>query len=148
MSDRLYMAVHVDGEPDGHYDHQQDRWITDFPEPPGWREFAIARGFVNEDGEPDPFFFPKTNVPYKARSTAQKRVDIINYWGGKAEVVECTPDWVPVAVANKRRADARLQVRIDQKRLELLKLELQLDDAKPVSIADAVRAFNPVKPGV
>lgn len=119
MSDRLYMAVHVDGEPGGSYDHQQGRWITDSPEPLGWSEFAVSRGFVNEDGEPDPFFFPKTNVPYKSRSSAQKRVDIINFWGGNAEVLVCEPVWESVAAANARRAEARLQKRIDAKRAEL-----------------------------
>ncbi len=128
MSDRLYMAVHVHAETKFELEAWEHELVAAV-EPAGWAEFAIRRGFVNEDGEPDPFFFPKTNVPYKSRSAAQKRVDIINRWGGNAVVVECTPVWEPVDAANARRAAARINSRIEKKRAELAALEAQHDAA-------------------
>ena len=133
---KLYMAVWVDHPHDAHEQDEFGIFPTDYvdyqePEPAGWREYALDRW---GDAEPEherwpngykPFFWPKTDVPYKSRSTAQKRVDIINYWGGNAVVVECTPKWEPVAVANARRAAERHQKRIDRKRAELAALEAQ-----------------------
>ena len=132
MSDRLYMAVHVHNEPESELEDWERELLachTRVVEPAGWREFAIARGFVDEDGVPDAFFWPKTNVPYKSRSTAQKRVDIINYWGGHAVVVECTPVWETVEAANARREAERFQARIVRKQEELAVLTRQRDVA-------------------
>lgn len=137
---RLYMAVWVDHP---HDDHEQDEngiFPTDYvdycePEPEGWREHALAVwGTEPREGEvwPDghkPFFWPKTDVPYLSRSTAQKRVDIINRWGGNAVVVECTPVWETVDAANARRQAERFQARIVRKQEELAVLTRQRDAA-------------------
>lgn len=133
IGQKLYMAVWADTgvEYEECYDHIDCDCFAPVPEPAGWREYALDRW---GDAEPEherwpngykPFFWPKTDVPYKSRSTAQERVDIINYWGGNAVVVECTPKWEPVAVANARRAAERHQKRIDRKRAELAALEAQ-----------------------
>lgn len=135
ISQRLYMAVHVRDDDDVDYDGMED-WERELleavHEPAGWREYALeVWGTEPREGEhwPNghkPFFWPKTDVPYKSRSTAQRRVDIINYWGGNAVVLECTPVWETVAFANKRRADYRLMNRVAKKRAELAVLEAQL----------------------
>lgn len=128
---RLYMAVWVRDESDD-YEECEDHFDCDcfdlMPEPEGWREYALKAWPVKPEHEvwPDgykPFFWPKTDVPYLSRSTAQKRVDIINRWGGRAVVVECTPHWETVSAANARRANARLLKRIEKKQLELMRLE-------------------------
>lgn len=137
IAQKLYMAVWVDTgvEYEECYDHEGCDCFEPIAEPEGWREYALARwGSEPREGEvwPDghmPFFFPKTNVPYKSRSTAQKRVDIINYWGGSAVVVECTPVWETVEAANARREAVRLNARIERKHAELDEL-LQRRDAR------------------
>lgn len=135
LPDRIYMAVHVRDD-----EHEElEPWEQEIldespaPEPEGWREYALDR-WGSDPGEyqewPNghmPFFFPKVGVPYRSRSAAQKRVDIINRWGGRAVVVECTPQWETVERANKRRTDARVQTRIEKKRAELAELEAQLE---------------------
>ena len=122
---RLYMAVHVYDETAEAEDDNTEplaEWERELlgvtaPEPIGWRAYALDMwGTEPREGEhwPNghkPFFFPKTGVPYKSRSTAQRRVDIINYWGGKAEVLECTPRWESLEAANKRRETMRLNAR-------------------------------------
>lgn len=137
---RLYMAVHVYDETAEVEDDNTEplaEWEREVlgvtaPEPIGWRAYALDMwGTEPREGEhwPNghkPFFWPKTDVPYKSRSTAQRRVDIINYWGGNAVVVECTPQWETVSAANARRERARLQKRIDRKRAELAALEAHI----------------------
>lgn len=127
---RLYMAVHVEDPFD--VPDAEDRYPSDYGltahvgrEPAGWREYSIER-WGTEPGEGErwplghkPFFWPKTDVPYKSRSAAQRRVDIINYWGGNAVVMECTPQWETVEVANARRERDRIERRINKKRAEL-----------------------------
>lgn len=130
IGQKLYMAVWVRDE-DADYEecYHEDASCTCFeksPNPEGWEEYAVENGIVDETGAPRDFFWPKTDVPYKSRSSAQYRVNAINRWGGNAVVVECTPNWVPVAEANKRRAAARLQARIARKRAELAALEAQV----------------------
>lgn len=102
-----------------------DSGFQDQSEPQGWREYALEQwpdGPREGEHWPNgykPFFWPATDRIFRSRSAAQRRVDIINRWGGKAEVVECTPVWESVAAANARRAEGRLQKRIDAKRAEL-----------------------------
>ncbi len=106
-----------------------DEW-----EPEGWKEFALEKwGPDVERHEYEgtvvlpymPFFWPKTGVIVKSRSTAQRTVDIIRHWGGSAELLECTPVWLPVDEANARRKQARKQKRI-------AKLEAQIAELKEV----------------
>lgn len=137
IAQKLYMAVWADTgvEYEECYGHEGCDCFEPVAEPDGWREYAIARwGSTPPEGEhwPNghtPFFWPKTNVPYKSRSSAQKRVDIINYWGGKAEVVECTPVWESVTAANARRQAERFDARIAKKQAELSDLVMQRDAA-------------------
>ena len=131
IGQKLYMAVWVRDE-DADYEecYHEGASCTCFeksPNPEGWEEYAVENGIVDEIGAPRDFFWPKTNVPYKSRSSAQYRVNAINRWGGHAVVVECTPKWETVEAANARRADARLQKRIDRKRVELNSLVDQRD---------------------
>jgi len=77
------------------------------PEPEGWREYALEKWPERPEHEfwPDghkPFFWPNTDRIYRSRSAARRIVDIINYWGGKAVLVECTPQWETVEAANAR----------------------------------------------
>lgn len=137
IAQKLYMAVWVDSgiEYEECYEHDGCACFEPIAEPAGWREYALERwGTEPREGEywPEghkPFFWPKTNVPYLSRSTAQRRVDIINYWGGKAEVVECTPVWESVTAANLRRKAERFDARIAKKQAEVEELARQRDIA-------------------
>lgn len=80
-----------------------------------WAKDCIEQGYR--------FFWPKTGQIYKSRASAQNTVDIIEQWGGEAVVLECTPEWVPVDEANRRRKQARNQVRIDKLRAKIAELE-------------------------
>lgn len=102
-------------------------------EPEGWREFAIERWGENVERRDDdgdsfvmpymPFFWPKTGVIVRTRSTAQKTVDIIRRWGGTAELMECTPVWEATVDANARRKRERNAPRIARLKAELEALE-------------------------
>lgn len=138
IGQKLYMAVWdnsgaEDDYEECYHDDSTCECFEPMPEPEGWREYALAAWPDGpREGEywPNgykPFFWPKTDVPYKSRSSAQARVDIINRWGGKAVVVECEPEWVPVAEANRRRAQQRLHKRIDKKMRELAALEALIE---------------------
>ena len=95
---------------------------TKNPHPEEWEAFCLARY-----GEVKPFFLPATGRIYRSRSSAVERADLINYWGGKAIVLECTPRWETMAAAKKRRATARQAERVAAARkkldAELAKLE-------------------------
>lgn len=109
LPDRLYMAY---DRTEVEYDEHDQVIAPDDPD--GWAEYSAAKF-----GEYKPFFFPTSRKVYRSRSAAEERVALINRWGGDAVVVECTPVWRTVAVANAERARARLQVRIDRLRAEL-----------------------------
>lgn len=137
---RLYMAVWVtDDEGDAVVDTDTMPWVSAGRhelEPAGWREYALdmfgtvpAVGEVWPNGH-KPFFWPKTGVPYMSRSSAQRRVDIINRWGGKAVLLECTPEWVTVADANASRERRRIHDRITK-----LQDALQVERAKFEAVA-------------
>lgn len=128
---RLYKAewVHEDGVEFEYW--EQELFESGFesqPEPAGWREYALERwpdGPREGEHWPNghkPFFWPSTDRIFRSRSAAQRRVDIINHWGGRAVLVECTPQWEPVEAANARRAAARLDERIARKSDEIAAL--------------------------
>ena len=130
---RLYMAAwKYDAE--GNRDISGVVWDPMTREPAGWEEYSFERwGNDVQDEETGtwshrPFHWPRTDKVFLSRSSAQYRVDIISRWGGNAVVVECDPVWVPVEEANKRRENARIQMRIDKKQVELLRLKLSLND--------------------
>ena len=135
---RLYMAAWDDAgvEYIECEDHSSCDCFEPAPEPPGWREYALEMfGTIPADGEvwPNghkPFFWPKTGVPYRSRSAAQRRVDIINRWGGKAVLLECTPEWESVEKANVRRERRRIYDRITK-----LQDALQVERAKFEAVA-------------
>lgn len=136
IGQKLYMAVWVHDETtdyeECYHDDASCECFDPMPEPAGWAEYAREAWPVKPEHEvwPNgykPFFWPKTDVPYKSRSSAQYRVDIINRWGGRAVVVECTPHWETVSAANQRRARERLQKSVDRKRAELAELEARLN---------------------
>lgn len=104
-------------------------------EPAGWREYALQMwpdGPREGEQWPNgykPFFWPNTDRIFRSRSAAQRRVDIINRWGGKAVLVECTPVWETVSAANARRRRARLKEQIARKTAELEALQDAFDEA-------------------
>jgi len=137
IGQKLYMAAWVDtgAEFEECEDHFDCECFSPMPEPAGWREYALERwpdgpreGEVWPNGY-QPFFFPKTGVPYRSRSSAQRRVDMINRWGGKAVVMECTPQWETVEAANARRLAERFDARIVSKQAELMALTVRRDEA-------------------
>lgn len=139
IAQRLYKAewVHegVTGELEEWEQELFDSGFQDQAEPQGWREYALERwpdGPREGEHWPNgykPFFWPATDRIFRSRSAAQRRVDIINRWGGSAVVLECTPVWESVDAANARRAAARINSRIVKKRAELAALEAQHDAA-------------------
>lgn len=99
--------------------------------PQGWEEYAVEQ-WPNYEEVIDgvvhyvkPFFWPSTDKVFRSRSAAQARVDLINRWGGNAVLVECTPEWLPVTEANRRRKVQAMQARIAaaQARLDALNAE-------------------------
>lgn len=75
--------------------------------PIGWAKYAEQHfGDANKG-----FFWPKTDGVWKSRSTAKRRVDMIERWGGKATVLEAEAEFIPVAEANAKRAARRLSLR-------------------------------------
>ncbi|WP_336652701.1 MULTISPECIES: hypothetical protein [unclassified Leucobacter] len=103
---RLYKAEWVH-DAEENYDYEM--YGEPLSEPAGWREYAIEKwGTVPPENEywPQgykPFFWPSTDRIFRSRSAAQRRVDIINHWGGRAVLVECTPEWMTVSAANAQR---------------------------------------------
>ena len=91
--------------------------------PEGWDAYCLEKW-----GEPREFFFPSDRKIYRSRSAAQMRVDIINRWGGSAILVEADVNWVPVAEANRRRKQARIEQAIERKSAEVGKLYEKLRD--------------------
>lgn len=73
------------------------------PHPHEWDMYCMETW-----GEKKPFFLPSAGRIYKSRSAAIERADLINYWGGKAKVLECTPVWEDLEAAKKRRERDRL----------------------------------------
>lgn len=132
LSTRLYKAQHIvhDEDLDEYgFEAWDSRSDLDFPEPAGWRDYAIekwGRGEGDESGAwPNgykPFFFPTDRTIYRSRSSAQARVDLINRWGGDAVLVEAEVEWLPVTVANERRAQSRKQARIARLEAEIAAL--------------------------
>lgn len=99
-----------------------DEWMPD-----GWQDYARQQwpDGITLDGkhyDEVPFFWPSTDRLYRARSSAQARVDMITRWGGKAVVVESDLHWRTVATANAERAEARKQKRIARLEAEIAKV--------------------------
>lgn len=134
MSNRLYKIEWVWTEADEEQPDEYGIYPSDYvnqepmPDPEGWTEFCQEKW-----GEYKPFFYPSTQRIYKSRSAAQRRVDIINHWGGNAVVLECTPQWETVEAANKRREYARISARIKRKQSELNALYWQRGDRQAVA---------------
>lgn len=90
-------------------------------EPEGWDEYVVANDLVDRRETERQghtvymtFRWPSTERNYKSRSSAQDRVNLIEMWGGKAELLETTTDWIPVSEANKRRRDKARCERIEK----------------------------------
>lgn len=127
MSQRLYKAEWINTEDVDEDMYEEDAWDHPF-DPDGWAEFCEAKW-----GEYKPFFFPSTDRIFRSRSAAQRRVDIINHWGGHAVLMECTPQWETVAAANARRRlrklahrKARLQAQLGSLDDEICTEELMI----------------------
>lgn len=75
-------------------------------------------------GEPRPFFVPSDRPIYRSRSSAQRRVDLINRWAGAdtAILVETETEWVHTAAANERRRRERNAARIERLREQIRSL--------------------------
>lgn len=125
MRNRLYKAQDVftddENEPDNWVEFVEPNPTTEAEgAPEGWDEYCRDKW-----GEPREFFVPSDRPIYRSRSAAQARVDLINRWGGNAVLVECTPEWLPVSEANRRRKVQAMQARIAaaQARLDALNAE-------------------------
>lgn len=88
--------------------------------PEGWAEYALDK-WPNYEEVIDgmvhyvkPFFWPSTDKVFRSRSAAQYRVDLIERWGGQAVLLECEPEWVPVAQANRHRKIERLEAQAER----------------------------------
>lgn len=137
---RLYKAewVHEDGIELEDWEHELfEAGFQSQQEPAGWREYALKawpdgpRPGEHWPNGHKPFFWPSTDRIFRSRSAAQRRVDIINWWGGRAVLVECTPHWETVSAANARRHRARVAERVERKRAELAALEAELAAVVP-----------------
>lgn len=126
---RLYKATIIDK---GDYEEDEYGWPTEESEPAGWAEYSKERWGIDWTNPTwvngyRPFFFPSDENVYRSRSSAQARVNLIKHWGGNAVLEECTPEWIPVAEANKRRKAQRLYKRYSEKLREAREIEQELD---------------------
>lgn len=128
MNERLYKVVLIhDDADDAPYALEGELVDLQLADPEGWAEFAQEMW-----GEYKPFFFPSTRGIFKSRSAAQRRAAIITYWGGKAKVLECTPQWQSIESANREREQVRLKKRIQRMQDEL--------DAQQTKLANLTNA--------
>ena len=112
------------------YALEDPSWVPD-----DWAEYVLTNQLIDRRETERQghtvymgFHWPSTERIYKSRSSAQDRVNLIEMWGGKAELMETTTDWIPVSKANARRRNkARLE------RIEKL-------DAEAQRIADEMEA--------
>ncbi len=132
----------LDGRSEGQETRADGEWYAFEDttwEPEEWPEYVLANQLIDRRETERQghtvymsFCWPSTDRIYKSRSSAQARVDLIEMWGGKAVLLETTTDWTPVEVANRRRAQERLQARISRKQSELWALTEKLDSV-PIS---------------
>lgn len=95
-------------------DYIEVREPIECPFPEQWDEFCVRKY-----GETREFFLPATGRIYKSRSAAVDRANLIKYWGGKAVVMECEPQWQTLENARRGRELPKLNARI-------IKIEAQL----------------------
>lgn len=94
-----------------------DRVIVPVKNTVNWLDFCAHRW-----GKPADFFNPSESRFYKSRSSAQEKANIVEFYGGKARILEAeVSEFVPVEEANARRKAKRdmervrvLQARIDR----------------------------------
>lgn len=120
MSNRIY-KVEITEYPD-----DRPNW-----EPDGWTEYALERWPDGEkvwvDGElvhhlVKPFFWPSTDKLYQSRSSARERAALIESWGAKTVILESDLRWRSIEDANRERAEARKQKRLDRLYAEIRKV--------------------------
>lgn len=90
-------------------------------DPAGWMEYCQEKW-----GEYRPFFWPSTKRIYRSRSAAVERAALVNRWGGNVTVVECTPVWVTVGEASRKRREWRQLRRLQGLREAVAKAEHKL----------------------
>ncbi|WKT89789.1 hypothetical protein QYR02_02425 [Microbacterium maritypicum] len=111
-TNRLYTVAWIyDNTNDEPYDLEDELEDAQRADPDGWAEFCEAKW-----GEYKPFFWPSTKRIYRSRSAAVERAALINHWGGNVVVLECTPEWVTLAHAQRQR-----EIDTKRKRLEVLR---------------------------
>ena len=107
-------------------------YIKDDWEPQGWAEYALQTWGPNVEAVVNgqirvvpyrPFFWPKSNKIWQSRSSAQSVVNIIEAWGGVAELIECEPIWELTEHANARRKRERNAPRIAKLRAQIEEME-------------------------
>ena len=103
-------------------------------EPEGWDEYVVANDLVDRRETERQghtvymtFRWPSTERNYKSRSSAKDRVNLIEMWGGTAELMETTTDWTPVEVANRQRKIQRLEARRAKKLMDAAELIEQIE---------------------
>lgn len=94
-------------------------------------EFSLSTTYVPANWEPTAempaFFWPKADRIYKSRSAATDRANLLRHYGCTVQVMECTPQWLPVEIANRRRKAARLRAKQDRLYVTVDALERMID---------------------
>ncbi|WP_137771906.1 MULTISPECIES: hypothetical protein [unclassified Microbacterium] len=131
-TNRLYTVAWIyDDTNDEPYDLESELEDVQRADPEGWAEFCDEKW-----GEYKPFFWPSTKRIYRSRSAAMERAALINHWGGNVIVLECTPEWVPLAQAQRKR-----EIRAHLKRLEALHRKLDATQAAADEVSAKIDAL-------
>lgn len=112
IAKHLYVVAWIyDDTDDSPYALEEELVDLQRVDPEGWAEYSQDKW-----GEYKQFFWPSTKHIYRSRSAAVERADLINHWGGNVVVLECTPEWVTLAHAQRQR-----EIDTKRKRLEALR---------------------------
>lgn len=117
---KLY-TVAVTEMPEGAFDDlgypvegwQPEEWLSDPDQFAWWTEkYGDTR-----------FFWPKQDVLYRSRSSAQARANLFESYGAKAEVLVCEPAWQSLADMRAEHSKARKDKRIAKLRAQIAEIE-------------------------
>ena len=85
-----------------------------------WIEFCMNR----PRGEVEDYYSPSESKFFKSRSSVAERVASVEFWGGKARILEAqVSKFVPIEEANARRKAERDQVRIAKLEAQIRKIK-------------------------
>lgn len=131
-TNRLYTVAWIyDDTNDEPYDLEGELEDVQRADPEGWAEFCDEKW-----GEYKPFFWPSTKRIYRSRSAAVERADLIKHWGGNVVVLECSPEWVTLAHAQRQR-----EIDTQRKRLEGMRRKLDTTQAAANEVCAKLEAL-------